>query len=93
MTTIDPRTTPVDDLARHQVRQFRITRTSRGEAIRAFCLSCVGTALEVRLCECAACPLYPFRLGTDPFRDVREMSDEQRQELVERMVRARQARV
>jgi hypothetical protein len=89
---VDPRTTPVDDLARNQVQRLGIGRTSRGDAIRAMCLACVGTALEVRLCECAGCPLFPFRFGTDPWREAKEMTDEQRQAAVERLARAREAR-
>lgn len=31
--------------------------------IRKFCLQCVGTAPEVRLCCAYACPLWKFRFG------------------------------
>jgi hypothetical protein len=89
----DPRTTPVDELARIQVGRLGIQRTSRGDAIRAMCLACVGTALEVRLCECAACPLYGFRFRTDPWRDAREMTEEQKQAGAERLAKARAARL
>jgi hypothetical protein len=89
---IDARTMPVDELARAQVNRFGIRRSSRGDAIRSFCLACVGTALEVRLCENAACPLWGFRFGSDPWRDAREMTDEQKQAGAERLAKARLAR-
>lgn len=47
---------------------------SRGDAVRLFCLECVGSSLQggaeyaaVRDCPCAlTCSLYPYRFGTDP---------------------------
>ncbi len=39
------------------------------KAIRAKCLDCCcGQVNEVRLCPCAECALYPYRLGKDPAR-------------------------
>ena len=39
------------------------------EAARAKCLDCCGGQLrEVRFCMALTCPLWPFRMGTDPFR-------------------------
>jgi hypothetical protein len=39
------------------------------KAIRAFCLECVcGSPREVELCVSPECPLYPFRLGKNPYR-------------------------
>jgi hypothetical protein len=47
------------------------------EAARAKCLDCCGGQLrEVRLCMALACPLWPFRMGTDPFRGRRGRSPE-----------------
>lgn len=51
-------------------------------AIRAKCMDCVcGQSLEVKLCPCDGtqstyCPLYPYRLGRGPKR---EMTEAQRQ--------------
>lgn len=43
---------------------MKLTRT---KAIRLKCLDCCcGSALEVRLCSCDSCPLYPYRLGKSP---------------------------
>jgi len=58
-------------------------------AIRAFCLSCVGTPNEVKLCVSKNCPLYPFRLGKNPYIQKREYTEEQRQEMRARMLRMR----
>jgi hypothetical protein len=38
-------------------------------AVRAKCLDCSGgSAAEVSGCRVTACPLYPFRLGRNPWR-------------------------
>ena len=45
------------------MRQERLTR---GEAIRKFCLECMGgSAYEVRLCTAPACPLFRYRLRNE----------------------------
>jgi hypothetical protein len=58
-------------------------------AIRAKCIDCSGgSALEVKLCRSVRCALFPFRLGSNPWRKEsapREMSDEQRAALSERL--------
>jgi len=67
-----------------------IARQSRGEAIRANCVACcAGNAAEVRRCALAACALWPFRMGTDPWRAPREMSDDQRAAAAERLARGK----
>jgi hypothetical protein len=68
-------------------------RVSRGDAIRAMCLQCMGgSPNEVRACVSGTCPLFVFRLGSDPWREKREMSDEQREAAVARLAKAREAR-
>jgi hypothetical protein len=43
-----------------------IQRLTRGEAIRKFCLQCMGgSAYEVRMCTAPACPLFRYRLGNE----------------------------
>ena len=65
-------------------------RVSRGDAIRAKCLDCVcGVAIEVKRCGMLDCALWPFRMGTDPYRA--EMSDERKQAARERFSKARAA--
>jgi hypothetical protein len=42
---------------------------SRAEAIRQNCLDCCGrSAAEVARCHMLSCPMWPFRMGTDPYR-------------------------
>jgi hypothetical protein len=38
------------------------------KVIRAKCLDCSYTASEVRRCTAVDCPLWPHRMGTNPFR-------------------------
>jgi hypothetical protein len=60
------------------------------EAIRQRCLDCCcGNASEVRKCTAIDCPSWPFRMGTNPFRQKRSLSAEQKAELVERLAQAR----
>lgn len=86
---IDPRDMGPADMA---ARGF--TRISRGDAIRRYCVDvCMsGSRHEVLLCANGSCPLFPFRMGTDPFRDPRTLTDEQRAEAAERLRAARERR-
>jgi hypothetical protein len=64
------------------------------KAIRERCLDCcVFSASEVRKCVSVDCPSWPFRMGTNPFRAKRVLSDEQRAEASERLNRARASRL
>lgn len=59
--------------------------TSPLKAIRAKCLDCCcDQTTEVKLCPASTCPLHPFRFGKNPFRK-RELTDEQREELCQRL--------
>ena len=52
------------------------------QAIRAKCIDCCcGQVAEVKLCPAEDCPIWPFRLGKNPFRAKREMTDEQRERM------------
>ena len=60
------------------------------KAIRAYCINCCcGSAAEVKLCPVEKCELYKYRLGHDPDRKKRELTDEQRAACAERMNKAR----
>lgn len=66
-------------------------RTSPVKAIRAFCIDCCGgAASEVKTCTAPKCALYPFRMGKNPYRAKRELTDEQREAIAERLAKARQ---
>lgn len=59
-------------------------------AIKLRCIDCCGGSYsEVKVCPSVNCALYPFRTGRNPFREKRVMTDEQRQQLAERLARAR----
>jgi len=36
------------------------------KSIRLYCLECVGTSDEVKICSMPKCPLYYFRFGKNP---------------------------
>lgn len=64
------------------------------KAIRAYCLSCVcGSSTEVDRCPIEECPLYPFRYGKNPFRTKRELTEEQKTAMAERLKKARDAKL
>jgi hypothetical protein len=55
-------------------------------AIRAKCIDCCcGNAAEVRKCVATDCALWPFRMGTNPFRKKRKLSAGERRERAERL--------
>lgn len=63
------------------------------KAIRAFCLECCGgNAADVRECTSIRCPLKPFRLGKNPYRTKREMTEEQKTAARARLQKAREAK-
>lgn len=62
------------------------------KAIREKCLECSnGQPSEVKYCPVEKCPLYPFRLGKNPFRQKREMTEEQKKVMGDRLREARKA--
>lgn len=63
------------------------------KAIREKCLDCcAGQTSEVKYCPAEDCPLWPFRMGKNPFRKERELTEEQKINLAERMKKAREAK-
>jgi hypothetical protein len=84
----DPRKVSADDWERAGIEGQPILRV-----IRAKCLDCRGEQeSEVRKCVAVACPNWPYRMGENPFRAAREMTDEERVALGERLARSRAAR-
>ena len=56
------------------------------KAIGAWCLQCSGgSAKERHQCPVKHCPLFPFRLGKNPYRTGRAFSDEERAALARRL--------
>lgn len=63
------------------------------KAIRAKCLDCCAEHPSlVAECHITACALHPFRMGKNPFRQKRQLTDDQRAALAQRLAdgRARQ---
>ena len=47
-------------------------------AIRQNCTECcAGAIAEVGRCRMITCPMWPYRMGANPFRAVREVSEDQ----------------
>ncbi len=66
-------------------------RKSPIKAIRAKCLDCCcGNHAEVKVCTAKDCPLFYFKSGRNPYRQPRELSEEQRQATAERFRKARE---
>lgn len=64
------------------------------KAIRANCLQCVGgSSNEVKNCTSKTCYLYPFRFGKNPYSKKREYTDEEKEEMRQRLAKARASKV
>jgi hypothetical protein len=60
------------------------------KVIRQKCLDCCcGSYLEVDNCTVDKCPLYLWRMGKNPYRQRKAMSDAQRQALGKRLKEGR----
>lgn len=60
-------TAPIHDNAVTDAARARVKNPKT--AIRAYCTVCMsGQPQLIRECESLRCPLWPFRMGTDPFR-------------------------
>ena len=82
-----------DDAGSVLLHRCGLPRRSALAAMRLKCLDCCSeVASEVAKCAAVGCPLWPFRMGTDPYRRKVERSPEQRAELAARLARARSAR-
>lgn len=67
--------------------------TNPVKAIRAFCLECCGNSSEaVRECTAPRCALYAFRFGKNPYLKRRELTEEEREELRNRLKKARESK-
>ena len=63
------------------------------KAIRAKCIECCGGMMSmVQDCGIPSCPIYPFRSGKNPFRTKKEMSEEQREAVKERLAKSRKSK-
>ena len=84
----DPRKIPVEEFAKAGLEGHPILTV-----LRAKCLDCVAQQeSEVRKCVLVTCPNWPYRMGANPFRAARELTDEQREKSAAALARARAAR-
>jgi hypothetical protein len=75
-----------------QILSLKFRAQNPLKAIREKCLDCCcENAAEVRKCIAVDCPLWPFRMGTNPFRKKRELSRQQKHERSERLRKARRS--
>lgn len=83
----DPRTTTEAELnaAGHHKRRLL-------DAVRENCIGCcAGYVAEVRRCRMVQCPMWPYRMGTNPF-STKDLSDEVRQAASARLAAGRAKR-
>ncbi len=79
----------IEDRVRARIIQGNSTVLS---AVRAKCHDCcVWQPTEVTRCVAVTCPLWPFRMGKNPFREKRTMSEEEKAERRERLAKAKAA--
>src|SRR5262249_4021609 len=58
--------------------------------IRKKCLDCCGEApSEVRRCPSVKCALWPYRMGSNPFRKARELTEGEKGSIGDRLAAAR----
>lgn len=61
------------------------------KSIQAKCLDCSGgSKSEVRHCVVQNCMLYPFRLGKNPWREPRKLTEDQRAAIADRLHKSRE---
>jgi hypothetical protein len=60
------------------------------DIIRANCIECCGgMQAEVRRCRMVACPMWPYRMATNPLREKITVSEEVRQSRIQALAAAR----
>ncbi len=63
------------------------------DVIRARCMDCSSQQQsEVRKCTAVQCPSWPYRMGTNPWREKKELTEERREQLKNIMANARKAK-
>lgn len=65
--------------------------TNPVKAIRAHCKECCGGVYpDVKSCTDTKCALYAFRMGKNPFRTKRVLTEDQKRLAAERLRKARE---
>lgn len=73
------------------VEKGKENRISPLRAIRLNCIECMGEHNPSK-CEITHCKLWPFRLGKDPYRKKRELTEQQKERLKDTLKKAREAK-
>lgn len=64
------------------------------KAIKEKCLDCCGGMMnEVRECPSTQCPIWAFRLGKNPYRTARVMTEEQKEAARVRFAKIRESQM
>ena len=68
--------------------------TSVLQAIKKHCRTdcCCDDMESWKECNATDCMLHPFRMGKNPFRKKRELTDKQRKAIADRLEKAREAK-
>lgn len=75
------------------VREENASPRNPVKAIRLKCRDCTNNQItEIDNCPVKQCALYPFRFGKNPYREKRELSEEQKKAAGERLKNARFAK-
>lgn len=84
----DPR-----QMTQEELRELGFEPLSVLQALRERCVDCcAGSPAEVRRCVSVNCPSWPFRMGFNPWRERRQLSEERKAQLSETLAKARAAR-
>ena len=69
-------------------------KTSPLKAIKQYCRSqcCCDDMESWKECSITTCQLHPFRMGKNPFRKKRELTEVQRKAIADRLEKAREAK-
>ena len=77
----------------HVSDELETLQTNPVKVIRLKCRDCTNNQIsEIDNCTATRCPLHPFRFGKNPYRTTRSLTDEQRQEMANRLSKARDAK-
>ena len=71
------------------------TQRNPVKAIRAKCIDCCGAEdyiNRIRDCEITKCAIHPFRMGKNPYREKKQVNEEQKEKFSERMKKAWETR-
>lgn len=78
-------------LSKEDLEQMGHVPTPILRVIRAKCLDCSHTSGEVAKCTVLSCPLWPYRMGANPFR-TRNASEDAKEAARAALAKAREAR-